>query len=111
MGKFDGRGDSLNLKSDKGRVLSSLISRIKHLLNTSTQHIGKYANPKNYKKLEECTIKKPNRKTTQPNGRVVYEKDLGRRIGTKGEEKLRVVIDPVKNKIIASFPEEQFITS
>lgn len=68
-------------------------------------------NPKNYKKLEERTIKQPDRKTTQPDGRVVYEKDFGRRIGTKGEEKLRVVVEPIKNKIVASFPEEQFITS
>lgn len=47
----------------------------------------------------------------QPDGRVVYEKDFGRRVGTKGKDKLRVVVDPVKNKIITSFPEEQFITS
>lgn len=32
MGNFDGRGDSLNLKSDKGGEPSFLISRIKHLL-------------------------------------------------------------------------------
>ena len=32
MGNFDGRGDSLDIKSDKERVLSFLISRIKHLL-------------------------------------------------------------------------------
>ena len=37
MGNFDGRGNSLNLKSDKGGELSSLISRIKHLL----RHWGK----------------------------------------------------------------------
>ena len=54
MGNFDGRGDSLNLKSDKERVLSALINRIKHQPKTSTQCIGKY---KNYKKLEERTIK------------------------------------------------------
>ena len=34
MGNFDDR-DSLNLKSDKERVLSSLISRIKHQPKTS----------------------------------------------------------------------------
>ena len=60
MGNFDD-GDSLDLKSDKERVLSSLISRIKHQPKTSTQCIGKY---KNYKKLEERTIKQPDRKTT-----------------------------------------------
>ena len=64
MGKFDGRGDSLNLKSDKGGEPSSLISRIKHQPKTSTQRIRKYAKPKNYKKLEERTIKQPDRKTT-----------------------------------------------
>ena len=32
MGNFDGRGDTLNLKSDKGGEPSSLISRVKHLL-------------------------------------------------------------------------------
>ena len=51
-------------------------------------------------KIEEHTIKKPDRKTTQPNARVIYEKNFGQRIGTKGEEKLRVEVDPVKNKII-----------
>ena len=56
MGNFDGRGDSLNLKSDKGGEPSSLISRIKHQPKTSTQRIRKYAKPKNYKKLEERTI-------------------------------------------------------
>ena len=54
MGNFDGRGDSLNLKSDKGGEPSSLISRIKHQPKTSTQRIRKC---KNYKKLEERTIK------------------------------------------------------
>lgn len=54
----------------------------------------------NNQKWEERTIKQPDRKTTHPDGRVVYEKDFGRRVGTKGEEKLRVVVDPVKNKII-----------
>ncbi len=96
MGNFDD-GDSLDLKSDQERVRPSLISRIKHLSKTSTERIGK---DKNYKKLEERTIKQPDRKTTQPDGRVVYEKDFGRRVGTKGEEKLRVVVDPVENKII-----------
>ena len=52
MGNFDD-GDSLDLKSDKERVLSSLISRIKHQPKASTQCIGEY---KNYKKLEERTI-------------------------------------------------------
>ena len=32
MGNFDGKGHSLNLKSDKGGEPSSLISRVKHLL-------------------------------------------------------------------------------
>ena len=53
MGNFDGRGDSLNLKSDKERVLSSLISRVKYQPKTSTQRVGTY---KNYKKLEERTV-------------------------------------------------------
>ena len=95
MGNFDD-GDSLDLKSDQERVRPSLISRIKHLSKTSTERIGM---DKNYKKLEERTIKQPDRKTTQPDGRVVYEKDFGRRVGTKGEEKLRVVVDPVKKRL------------
>ena len=37
MGNFEGKGCSLNLKSDKGGELSSLISRIKYLL----RHWGK----------------------------------------------------------------------
>ena len=32
MGNFDGKGYSLNFKSDKGGEPSSLISRVKHLL-------------------------------------------------------------------------------
>lgn len=95
MGNFDD-GDSLDLKSDQERVRPSLISRIKHLSKTSTERIGK---DKNYKKLEERTIKQPDRKTTQPDGRVVYEKDFGRRVGTKGEEKLRVVVYSVKKRL------------
>lgn len=75
MGNFDGRGDSLNLKSDKGGEPSSLISRVKHQPKTSAQRIGEYAKPKKYKKLEERTIKQPDRKMTQPDGRVIYEKD------------------------------------
>ena len=35
MGNFDGKGHSLNLKSDKGGEPSSLISRVKHLLRHS----------------------------------------------------------------------------
>lgn len=60
MGNFDD-GDSLGLKSDKERVFSPLISRIKHQPKTFTQRIGKY---KNYKKLEERTFKQPDRRTT-----------------------------------------------
>ena len=63
MGNFDGRGDSLNLKSDKERVLSSLISRIKHQPKTSTPHVGKC---KNYKKLEKRTIKKLTERRPSP---------------------------------------------
>lgn len=34
-----------------------------------------------------------------------FEKDFGREIGTNGETKLRVILDPIKKKIITSFPE------
>lgn len=85
------------------------IDRKKHQPKTSIQRIGKYAKPKNYKKLEERTIKKPDRKTAQFDGRMVYEKDFGRRVGIKGETKLRVVVDPIKNKILTSFPKGEFM--
>ena len=46
--------------------------------------------------------------TTQNNGKVVYEKEFGRKIGTRGETKLRVVVDPKKKKRTTSFPQKDF---
>jgi RHS repeat-associated protein len=85
---------------------------VKHTKHTQNRHItrskwsgkSKYVKPSQYKKLEDRTMKTPDRITAQSNGRVRYEKDFGRVIGTKGENGQVVVFDKLKNKIITSFP-------
>lgn len=70
--------------------------------NTSA---SKYLKPKDRIKLENRTISKYDTKIIQPDGRIRYERDFGRKIGTNGETKMRVIVDEKKNKIVTSFPE------
>jgi hypothetical protein len=49
-------------------------------------------------------MKNYDRKIDQSNGRIRYERDYGRTIGTGGETGHVVIFDPNKNKIITSYP-------
>jgi RHS repeat-associated protein len=87
--------------------------RTKHTRNRHTgkkkhNDASKYKHPRDIKKLEDRTMSQPDRIHTQRKGRIRYEKDFGRKIGTKGETIQRVVYDPKKDKIITSFPEKDF---
>ena len=64
---------------------------------------SKYKKPSQYKKLEDRTMKNPDRVVEQ-GGKVRYEKDYDRVVGTRGETGHVVVHDKAKNKIVTSFP-------
>lgn len=83
MGNFEGKGCSLNLKSDKERVLSSLISRINHLPKISTPHVGKC---KNYKKLEKRTIKNLTERRRSPMAEQSMKRILDEESVLKGKK-------------------------
>ena len=69
---------------------------------------SKYRKPSQRNKLEDRTMRNPDRTTTQGNNKVLYEKDYGRAIGTNGETFHRVVVNEVLNKITTSFPADGF---
>ena len=56
MGNFEGKGCSLNLKSDKGGELSSLISRIKHLLAIGARLTNCSRGSSRYEHLMSITV-------------------------------------------------------
>jgi len=56
MGNFDGKGYSLNLKSDKGGEPSSLISRVKHLLAIGARLTNCSRRSSRYEHLMSITI-------------------------------------------------------
>ena len=72
-------------------------------------HKGKFAttSPGKIEKMANKAICSPDRVTTQADGRVLYERDMGRAVGTKGETHLRVVLDEAK-EIITTFPADGF---
>jgi len=66
---------------------------------------SKYKKPNQVKKLENRTIKDPDETKKQSDGRIRYDKDFGRVIGTDGETSQRVIVDPKKKKVVTSFPQ------
>ncbi|ORF06390.1 RHS repeat domain-containing protein [Snodgrassella alvi] len=68
------------------------------------QSKSKYKKPNQYRKLENRTMKNPDRVIQQRGGRIRYEKDYDRVIGTRGEKGHIVIYDPKKDKIITSYP-------
>ena len=50
-------------------------------------------------------MKKPDKVIVQDDGRIRYEKEFERKIGQNNQKRLRIVVDPKKNKRITSFPE------
>ena len=77
----------------------------RHITRKKNTSASKYLKPKDRIKLENRTISKYDTKIIQPDGRIRYERDFGRKIGTNGETKMRVIVDEKKNKIVTSFPE------
>lgn len=47
----------------------------------------------------------PDRRTVQPDGRICYDKNMRRVIGTRGEQWARVVIEPGTGVVVTQFPE------
>ena len=65
---------------------------------------SKYKKPSQYKKLEEQTMKNPSKIIHQSDGRIKYERNYDRVIGSRGEKGHITIYDPIKNKIITSYP-------
>jgi len=108
-----GGSGAANLTTQKGRLearqTDSGYSKTKH---TDNRHVdrnkypekSKYSKPNQVNKINEKTMKKPDKVTLQKNGRVVYEKNMKRKIGTQGQTTNKVVTDPKKKKIVTSHP-------
>ncbi len=79
----------------------------RHVDRTKYPDKSKYSKPSQKAKLQERTMKKPDVKKQQSDGRIVYEKDFKRKIGTKGETSHKVVVDQKKNKIVTSYPQKK----
>jgi len=65
---------------------------------------SKYRKPNQYRKSEDRTMNDPSRVIHQGDGRIRYERDYDRVIGTRGEQGHVTIYDPVKDKIITSYP-------
>lgn len=68
---------------------------------------SKFRDPSSIQKNVEKTVKNFDRLTPQNNGRLLYEKDFGKEIGTKGETIQRAVIDRYDN-MVTTFPSNTF---
>jgi hypothetical protein len=84
------------------RLTKHTINR--HVTRSKYPEKSKYKKPSQTNKLIEKTIKKPDSKKVQNDGRVVYEKNMKREIGTKGETTHKVVVDPKRNKVVTAYP-------
>ncbi|EMA1870376.1 RHS domain-containing protein, partial [Cronobacter turicensis] len=71
---------------------------------TKLQAKSKYRKPSQYRKIENRTMKNPSRIIHQGDGRIRYEKEYDRVIGTRGEKGHVTIYDPSKDKIVASYP-------
>ncbi|ALG68909.1 hypothetical protein [Beggiatoa leptomitoformis] len=66
--------------------------------NPSWQNKRKFSDPSQIEKNANKVVKNPDVETIQPDGRTLYERDLGRKIGTQGE-----TVDK-HNEVITTFP-------
>ncbi len=89
----------------KGRPRGTKHTDNRHINRSKYPNKSKYKNPSQRGKLEDRTMKTEG--TKQSDGRVRYDKDFGRKVGTQGETSVRVIVDPKKNKIITSFPQKK----
>ncbi|AVS67954.1 sugar-binding protein [Paracidovorax avenae] len=78
-------------------------SKISEENRIKLQEKSKYKKPAQYKKLEDRTLRSPDRVIPQANGKTRYEKDYKRVIGTRGETG-HVVVKNRTGKIVTSFP-------
>jgi len=51
-------------------------------------------------------MRDPSRTISQADSRMRYERDYDRAIGTRGKKGHVTIYDPVKNKIITSYPSD-----
>jgi len=79
----------------------------RHVKRNKFPHKSKFKKPCNIKKDIKKVLDNPDKITIQVNGRVVYEKDLGRKIGTEGETIQRVVTEK-NGDIVTTFPSDAF---
>jgi RHS repeat-associated protein len=78
-----------------------------HVTRDAFPEKGKFKDPSKIKRDTDKTIRNPDRVTQQENGKTLYEKDLGREIGTRGETHQRLVTDKYGN-VVTTFPAEGF---
>ncbi len=79
----------------------------RHVARNIFKNKSKFKDPSSIKKGINKTIKNPDRITKQTDGRILYEKDFGKEIGTKGETVQRVIVDKYGN-VITSFPSKAY---
>jgi hypothetical protein len=76
----------------------------RHINRSKYPGKSKYRKPSQVDKLNARAIANPDTVVNQGRGRIRYEKDFGRQVGTRGETMVVVVVDVRKNKIVTSFP-------
>ncbi len=55
--------------------------------------------------MNEKEVVDKGKMTVQENGRLRFDADLGRIVGTSGETEGRVVLDPKSKEVITQFPQ------
>jgi RHS repeat-associated protein len=63
--------------------------------------------PAKIEKMANKAICNADRATLQADGRTLYERDMGRQVGTRGESFVRVVVDQAR-EIVTTFPADGF---
>jgi len=96
-----------------GVMMYNSSQNLKNTKHTDNRHVdrtkypekSKYSKPAQKEKLQQRTVKNPD-KVTEQGKRTKYEKTFKRVIGTKGETSHRVIVDKKKGKIVTSFPQK-----
>lgn len=98
----------------KGKAVKRAVSGGKRTKHIDNRHINrskypeksKFSKPNQIEKLNKKTVNKPDQVIKQNNGRVRYEKDFKRDIGTRGERTNVSVVDEKKGKRVTQFPKQ-----
>lgn len=75
----------------------------RHVSRMAFRSKSKFVKPSSMIKNAERVVKNPDKVTRQINGRMVFEKDFGRTIGTRGETIQRVVLE-ADGTVVTTFP-------